>query len=178
MALAWQREPPSCDRRRMLSSASCAVICFTADATPSGLYHRHGRCRRGHFGDRIAVGSSRRQSGDPPKGLLQAYGCGVALVCRLFRQSGYGDFSCAEQLKSVVWWRPLETGMQIEVHYVWPTQFLIDCAVGSKRLRQFLRRRPACTSGVLGSARQRLRVQRNCGGTTKASRTPQELHTR
>jgi hypothetical protein len=34
---------------------------------------------------------------------------------------------------------PLETGMQIEVHYVWPTQFLIDCAVGSKRLRQFLR---------------------------------------
>ena len=35
---------------------------------------------------------------------------------------------------------PLETGMQIEVHYVWPTQFLIDCAVGSKRLRQFLRR--------------------------------------
>ena len=31
---------------------------------------------------------------------------------------------------------PLETGMQIEVHYVWPTQFLIDC------------RRPACTSGV------------------------------
>jgi hypothetical protein len=23
----------------------------------------------------------------------------------LFRQSGHGDFSCAEQLKSVVWWR-------------------------------------------------------------------------
>jgi hypothetical protein len=28
------------------------------------------------------------------------------------------------------------------VHYVWPTQFLIDWAVGSKRLRQFLRRPP------------------------------------
>jgi hypothetical protein len=29
---------------------------------------------------------------------------------------------------------PLETGMQIEVHYVWPTQFLIDCAVRLKTL--------------------------------------------
>ena len=31
---------------------------------------------------------------------------------------------------------------------------------------------------VCRSARQRLRVQRNCGGTAKASRTPQELHAR
>jgi hypothetical protein len=30
--------------------------------------------------------------------------------------------------------------MQGEVHYVWPTRFLIDCAVGSKRRRKFLRR--------------------------------------
>ena len=29
---------------------------------------------------------------------------------------------------------PLETGMQIEVHYVWPIQFLIDCAVRLKTL--------------------------------------------
>jgi hypothetical protein len=29
---------------------------------------------------------------------------------------------------------PLGTGMQIEVHYDWPTQFLIDCAVLLKML--------------------------------------------
>jgi hypothetical protein len=67
----------------------------------------------------------------------------------LFRQSGYGDFSCAEQLKiggmaAVPSVLPLEAGMQIEVHYVWPPQFLIDCAFGSKRSGG----RPACTSGV------------------------------
>jgi hypothetical protein len=45
---------------------------------------------------------------------------------------------------------PLETGMQIEVHYVWPTQFLIDCAVGSKRLRNSSRDRPACTRRQAG----------------------------
>jgi hypothetical protein len=62
----------------------------------------------------------------------------------------------------------LETGMQIEVHYVWPAQFLIDCAVGSKRLRQFLRRPAGVHLRCVGSARQRLRVQRNCGSTTRA----------
>jgi hypothetical protein len=41
----------------------------------------------------------------------------------------------------------LETGMQLEVHYVWPAQFLIDCAVGSKRLRRFLRRPAGCGVG-------------------------------
>jgi hypothetical protein len=56
----------------------------------------------------------------------------------------------------------LKTGMQIEVHYVWPAQFLIDCAVGSKRLR------PSGGRPGVGSARQRLRVQRNCGSTTRA----------
>jgi hypothetical protein len=34
---------------------------------------------------------------------------------------------------------PLETGMQIEVHYVWPTQFLIDCAVRLKTAGVHLR---------------------------------------
>jgi hypothetical protein len=57
---------------------------------------------------------------------------------------------------------PLETGMQIEVHYVWPTQFLIDCAVRLKTAGVHLR--------CVGSARQRLPVQRNCGGTTKRCR--------
>jgi hypothetical protein len=56
---------------------------------------------------------------------------------------------------------PLETGMQIEVHYVWPTQFLIDCAVRLKTAGVHLR--------CVGSARQRLQVQRNCGGTTQAA---------
>ena len=31
---------------------------------------------------------------------------------------------------------PLGIGMQIEVHYVWPTQFLIDCAVRLKTVRR------------------------------------------
>jgi hypothetical protein len=61
---------------------------------------------------------------------------------------------------------PLETSMQIEVHYVWPTQLLIDCAVGSKRLH--LR--------CVGSARQRLRVQRNCDGTTRPLERARAAH--
>jgi hypothetical protein len=104
------------------------------------------------------------------------------LVCRLFRQSGYGDFSCAVQLKSVVWWRSHRCCR-------WRPVCRSKCTTSGRPSSDRLCRRlktPAPIPPAAGrrappvcrSARQRLRVQRNCGGTTKASRTPQELHAR
>jgi hypothetical protein len=43
---------------------------------------------------------------------------------------------------------PLETGMQIEVHYVWPIQFLIACRSAQNACANSSGGRPVCTSGV------------------------------
>jgi len=67
---------------------------------------------------------------------------------------------------------PLETGMQIEVHYVWLTQFLIDCAVGSKRLRQFLRPPGGVHLRCVG------RPAKGCGSKGTAAERPRPLERR
>jgi hypothetical protein len=63
---------------------------------------------------------------------------------------------------------PLETGMQIEVHYVWPIQFLIDCAVRLKTLAPILRRpagvhRPMTRRGFSGGVSVPCGIDRDAG---------------